>query len=145
MKPIVTWVVLANARSATVVAHLGPGNGLTAVSDQTWQAPEVPMPRDKAGVGHSIGGPGVSAVAQTQPKELAESRFAKDIVEGLIEARRGRRFDRLILISGPHMLGLLRANLDASLSAVLVGAIPKDLSAQPLDHVETHLGELIAV
>lgn len=145
MKPFVTWVVLANARSARVYAHLGPGNGLTAVSDRNWQAPEIPMPRDKAGVGHSIGGPGVSAVTNTQPKELADNRFAKDVVKGLSEARLGKRFDRLILISGPHMMGLLRANLDAQLSAVLIGEIPKDLSAQPLGDVETHLGELIAV
>lgn len=145
MKPIVTWVVLANARSARVYAHLGPGNGLTAVSDQNWQAPEVRMPRDKASVGHSIGGPGVSAVAQTQPKELADSHFAKEIVEGLSEARLRKRFDRLILIAGPHMMGLLRANLDAPLSAALIGDIAKDLSAQPLGDIETHLGELIAV
>ena len=145
MKPIVTWIVLANARVARIYAHMGPGKGLTAVSDQNWQAPEVRMPRDKAGIGHSIGGPGVSAVAQTQPKDLADSLFAKDIVEGLSKARRGKRFDRLILIAGPHMMGLLRANLDAPLSAALIGDIPKDLSAQPLGDVETHLGALIAV
>jgi protein required for attachment to host cells len=126
-------------------ANLGPGKGLTALGDQNWQAPEVSFPRDKAGFGHSIGGPGVSAVAHIQPKELADSRFAKDIAQGLSKARVGKRFDRLILISGPHMMGLLRANLDAPLSAVLIGEIPKDLSAQPLSEVEIHLGELIAV
>jgi protein required for attachment to host cells len=145
MKPIVTWVVLANARVANVYAHMGPGNGLTAVGDQSRHAPEIPMPRDKAGVGHSIGGPGVSAVAQKSPKEMAENRFAKEVIDGLSEARRRKRFDRLVLIAGPHMMGLLRANLNGPLSAVLIGEIPKDLSAQPLGDIETHLGELIAV
>lgn len=83
------------------------------------------MPRDKAGVGHSIGGPGVSAIAQTQPKDLADSLLAKDIVEGLSEARLGKRFDRMILIAGPHTMGLRRANLDAPLSGELIGGIPQ--------------------
>lgn len=145
MKPIVTWVVLANARVANVYAHMRPGKGLTAVGDQNRQAPQIPMPRDKAGIGHSIGGPGVSAVAQKSPKEMADSRFAREIVDGLSEACRRNRFDRLVLIAGPHMMGLLRANLNGSLLAVLIGEIPKDLSAQPIGDIETHLGEVIAV
>lgn len=145
MKPIVTWVVLANARVANVFAHMGPGNGLTAVDDQSRHAPDIPMPRDKAGVGHSIGGPGVSAVSQKSLKETADNRFAKVIVDGLSEACRRNRFDRLVLIAGPHMMGLLRANLNAPLSAVLIGEIPKDLSSQPIGDIEAHLGELIAV
>ncbi|MFK7878269.1 host attachment protein [Roseobacter sp.] len=145
MKPIVTWVVLANARVANVYAHMGPGNGLTAVGDQSRHAPEIPMPRDKAGVGHSIGGPGVSAVAQKSPKEMAENRFAKEVIDGLSEACRRKRFDRFVLIAGPHMMGLLRAHLKGPLSAVLIGEIPKDLSAQSIGDIETHLGELIAV
>ena len=79
------------------------------------------------------------------PKEMAENRFAKEVIDGLSEARRRKRFDRLVLIAGPHMMGLLRANLNGPLSAVLIGEIPKDLSAQPLGDIETHLGELIAV
>jgi protein required for attachment to host cells len=145
MKPVVTWVVLANVRAAKVYVHRGPGNGLTAVGDQSWQAQDVPTPRDKPGIGHSIGGPGVSAVEQTSPKELADNRFAKDVAADLSIARLANRFDRLILICGPHMLGLLRANLDAPLTAALLGEIPKDLSAQSLSDIETHLGELIAV
>lgn len=145
MKPVVTWVVVANARAARVLAHLGPGKGVSAVSNQSWQAPEAPMLRDKAGIGHSIAGPGVAAVEQTQPQALNDSRFAKDVIGHLSEACLAKKFDRLILISGPYMLGLLRSNLDAPLRAALLGEIPKDLSAQPLEDVETHLGKLIAV
>ncbi len=145
MKPIVTWVVLANARAARVYAHLGSGNGLTAISDQSWQTREVSMPRDKPGVGHSICGPGALAVKQILPKELVDDRFAKDVVADLSVARLNNRFDRLILICGPYMLRLLRANLDAHLIATLLGEIPKDLSTQSLSNIETHLGELIAV
>lgn len=145
MKPIVTWVVLANARSAKVLTHLGPGKGLTPVNGQTWQAPETKAPQDKAGVGHSIAGPGVAAVEQTDPQDINDARFAKTVIEQVAKAHVDKRFERLILIAGPHMLGLLRANLDTSLRAVLLGEMSKDLSNQSLSAVEKHLGGLIAI
>ena len=145
MIPVVTWMLLANARSAKVVAHHGPGKGLTAVSGQTWNAPETSIPQDRAGVGHSIAGPGVAAVGQTDPQDINDARFAKTVIEQVRTAHAEKRFDRLILIAGPHMLGLLRANLDTSLRGILLGEMPKDLSNQPLSAVEKHLGELIAV
>lgn len=145
MKPVVTWVLLANARTARVLEHRGLGKGLTALAGQTWSADAPRAPRDKAGVGHSIAGPGIAAVAQSDLQKLNDASFAKTLVGHLSRARQDAKFDRLILIAGPHMLGLLRQDLDASLRAVLSGEISKDLSNQTLADVETHLGELIAL
>jgi hypothetical protein len=62
MKPVVTWVVLANARTIRVLAHRGTGKGLAAMAGQMWHAPDVSLPNYRAGVGSSIAGPGVSAI-----------------------------------------------------------------------------------
>lgn len=145
MKPIVTWVVLANAKTVRVVAHNGPGKGLTALAGEIWHATEILTANDKAGFGHSIAGPGVAAVQQTNRKLVHDTLFAKEVIDHLSKDCVSKKFDRLILISGPHMLGILRASLDGPLRAALVGEIPKDLSAQSLIDVETHLGEFIAV
>jgi len=145
MKPVVTWVVLANARTAKVLAHRRPGKGLSPVSGKIWQAPEASMPRDKAGVGHSVSGPGIAAVEQTHPQDLNDARFAKEVLGHVSKARLDKQFDRLILLAGPHMLGLLRTHLDPALRATLLGEIPKDLSHLPISDVEEHIGELIAV
>ena len=145
MKPVVTWVVLANARAIRVLSHQGQGNGLTALAGQCWHAPEASMPRDKAGIGHSIAGPGVAAVEQKNATKINDIRFAKEVIAKLSEAYLAKKFDRLILISGPHMLGLLRANIDVPLRAALIGEIAKDLSAQSLTQIEIHLGQLIAI
>ncbi len=145
MKPVVTWVLLANARAARVLENKGMGKGLTALAGQAWSADAARAPRDKAGVGHSIAGPGVAAVEQPDLQKLNDAHFAKDLVEHLTKARQDTKFDRLILIAGPHMLGLLRQDLDTPLRAVLLGEIPKDLSNQPLADIENHLGELIAI
>ena len=145
MKPIITWVVVGNARTISVLAHQGSGNGLTAVADQQWHAPEIAASKDRAGVGHSIAGPGIAAVEQTDSKLVHDTRFAKEAVSHLSAAYLSKKFDRLIVVAGPYMLGLLRENLDAPLREALIGDIPKDLSAQSLTDIETHLGELMAV
>jgi protein required for attachment to host cells len=145
MKPIITWVVLANAKATRVLSHQGPGKGLTVVAGKKWQSDKANLPRDKAGVGHSIGGPGVAAVEQSDARLLKDTRFAKEIVADLSKDYQAKRYHRLILASGPHMLGLLRGEIEGPLRKALMGEIPKDLSAIPLDQVEKHLGELIAV
>lgn len=145
MKPVITWIVLANARSTRVVTHQGPGKGLAALDGKIWYADKPSEPRDQAGVGHSIAGPGIAAVEQSDARLINDTRFAKKIVAQLSKDYQAKSFDRLILVSGPHMLGLLRAEIDGVLKRALIGAIAKDLSAQPMEKIETHLGELIAI
>lgn len=145
MKPVVTWVVLANARSAKVLENLGPGKGLVPLSDYTWHAPEAGLPKDNAGLGHSIAGPGRAAVEQTDPQDIVDAKFAKTVVGDIAKAHSAKRFERLVLISGPHMLGLMRSCVGSELQRAIVGELPKDLSSQPTHTVADHVGEMIAV
>ncbi|MBW4706291.1 host attachment protein [Roseobacter sp. YSTF-M11] len=145
MKPVVTWIVLANAREARVVAHHGPGKGLVELPEQRWRAEKAPQPRDRAGVGHSIAGPGIAAVEQSDAQLHIDTRFAQDIVRRLGRSLDAKHFERLVLVAGPHMLGLLRAHLTDRLRDVITGEIVKDLSTQPMDVLEARLGDVIAV
>lgn len=145
MKPIVTWIVLINSRMARVCENRGPGKGLVTLENRHWHAAEVSAPRDKAGRGHNIVGPGVAAVEQTDRQLQSDIGFAREVSGHLLHDFSARRFDRLIIVAGPHMLGLLRAHLDDRLKAVTVGEVAKDLSAQPPDALEGHVGEVIAV
>lgn len=144
MKPIVTWVVLVTSRAAHVVANNGPGKGIVALGDKSWQAKPAVGYSSEAGIGHSIAGPGVSAVDQGDPQGHADQTFAKDIAHHLEAALARDEFDRLVIVSGPHMLGLMRKSLTQPLHGVLVGEIAKDLSALPLDILKDHLGDVIA-
>lgn len=145
MKPVVTWIVLANARSAKVLAHFGFSKGLVPVADQEWVAPKVPVAKDRAGLGHSIAGPGVAAMEQTDLKAVYDAKFAKTIITHIAKAQAEKRFDRLIVIASPHMLGLLRSQFTKPIRDVLVGEVSKDLLHQPCNAVAHHLDELIAV
>lgn len=145
MKPIVNWIVLANARMAKICENRGPGKGLVPLAGKQWHAEAVETPRDKAGRGHNIAGPGTAAVEQTDPQLQSDIRFAREISDHLVQAYSDGAFDRLIIASGPHMLGLLRTHLDERLLAITVGEIAKDLSAQPSAAVEGHIGEVLAI
>jgi protein required for attachment to host cells len=145
MKQLVTWIVLANSREVSLAENRGPGKGVHLVEGQTWQAEPVELPRDEAGVGHSIAGPGKSAVEQKDPQHKAEMGLAKEVCDALAKAFTAKKFDRLILVAGPKMLGLLRSKIDDSLVPAIAGEIAKDLSAQPMDALERQIGEVIAV
>lgn len=145
MKPVVTWVLVANARAAKVLENRGPGKGLTELRKVSFIADERARPRDRAGVGHSIAGPAVSAVDRVDEKHKVDARFAHTICDRLNKAFAAQEFDRLVLVTGPHMLGLLRDDIDKSLRRVLSGEIAKDLSGQPVDALIQHVGEVVAV
>ncbi|WP_298975374.1 host attachment protein [uncultured Roseobacter sp.] len=145
MKPVVTWVVLANARAARALENRGPGKGLVDLNGMNWLAEPATVPRDRAGVGHSSAGPGISAVEQSDPQIHADKRFAQTVSEKLSKAFTAKKFDRLVIVAGPRMMGLMRSSLDHRVRASVTGEIAKDLSALPLDVVETHLGEIIVV
>ena len=144
MKPIVTWVLVANTQKASVLENRGPGKGLAALSDMDFQSDKAELPRDKAGVGHSIAGHGAAAVEQSNPQEKIDALFAHEVVGHLSRALSKHKFDRLIVAAGPHMLGLLREEYDELLKAVLAGEIDKDLSNQTADAVASHVDKIIA-
>ena len=145
MKPIVTWILLANTPEASVLVNRGPGKGLAVLDGVTFRSEEAADPRDKAGVGHSIAGHSVSAVEQANPQNKVDAEFARKLAD-LLSGRLGaNQFDRLIVVAGPHMLGCLRASFDDALKAALVGEIDKDLSGQSADAVASHIEGIIAV
>ncbi len=145
MKPIVTWALIADTRSAKVIENRGPGKGLQPVTANVWEAAAARPYSSEAGIGHSIAGPGRTAVDQGDPQENANVQFARNIVRALGLAHEDKSFDRLILVAGPHMLGLLRKAMSDSLNEVVVAELAKDLTDVPLKDLERHLGEAIAV
>ena len=145
MKPIVTWVLVANTQNANVLENRGPGRGLSQVSGLGMHPDRAELPRDRAGVGHSIGGPGVSAVEHADPQGKVDAAFAREVAGQMSGALAANRFDRLIVAAGPEMLGLLRNSFDTAVQSVVIGEIDKDLSNQDAKEVASHIEDVIAV
>lgn len=145
MKPKTTWILLANARTTRVVQHRGVGQGLTELDDMTWHADPPVEYSDRAGMGHSSAGPGVSAVDQGDPQEQADLAFAKVVCERLESAAQSRKFDNLVICAGPHMLGLLRKHMSEPLRGTITEEISKDFSSHDLKKLEENLSSVLRI
>lgn len=65
--------------------------------------------------------------------------FARHIAEVLAQAHQQGRFDRLVIISPPRFLGILREVLPQSVQATVVAQISKDLVHEHLSAVRAEI------
>jgi len=93
----------------------------------------------RGGVAHHATG------GENTPRKVEASKFAHQIVEDLDTDRLHGQYDRLVVVSGPAFLGLLRSNMPKALQAAVVLEVEKDLvhsTDQAIrDHIPRLLGE----
>ncbi|MDY6944657.1 MAG: host attachment protein [Pseudomonadota bacterium] len=96
----------------------------------------------QGGSGHHHG---VTGEKSTVQHEL--TLFAKEVARRIETDRARNEFDRLVLVAGPKMLGLLRQSLSSPTQSLLAGEISKDilrqgpeviLKAVPIEAFETY-------
>lgn len=145
MKPLKTWIVLADATTLRLAVSEGPGKGVYGLPDPGLVAPPVTELSDEPGMTHSPAGPNRGGISEPDLKGQADAAFADDIAQFLDKARAKGAFDRFILIAPPAMLGTLRQKLPPQLRAAMHADIAKDLTHLPLHDLPKHLADVIAV
>lgn len=145
MKPLKTWIVLADAKSLRLAMNEGPGKGVYGLPDPGLVAPPVTELSDEPGVVYASVGPNRGGITEPDLKEQAQVAFAEIIVGFLKKALKDGQFDRFILFAPPAMLGVLRDKLTPELKAHLHAEVAKDLTHLPLDDLPDHLAGVIAV
>jgi len=149
MKAKVTWILVADGGTAKVFEHLGPGKGLTTVTDLKFeqehlQAREINS--DRPGRSYSSVGPGRSAIEpSSDPVEVRERRFVEHVADVLDGKLHEGAFHRLIVAAAPSALGDLRPAFSKALRDVIAVELPKDLTRLPTPDLEAHLAEHLAV
>ena len=145
MKPIVTWVLLANAGMARVVANHGPGKGLVPMAGKTWHADEPVEYSDQPGTEKTGNTPGSVSLSTGDPKDLAETVFSVHVASELAASAQKGEFDRLIVSAGPSMLGKLRAAIPQGVKDKVTAEVDKDLTHIKVEDLASHLQDVIAV
>lgn|SRR5690606_1651763 len=149
MKPIVTWVLIADGAAAKVFRNTGPGKGLEAIRELQFE--EEPLQArdimsDRQGRSFSSAGAGRSAMDHpSDPVQLREERFVKSVTEVLDKKCLEGAFDRLIIAAAPTALGDIRGALTDRLKQSLLAELPKDLTNVPTPQLEKHFADLLAV
>lgn len=149
MKPIRTWIVVADGARARFFLHEGIGKGLKPAVDEE-MARDLPPNReivtDKPGRSADPGGSSRHGFAPTVDyHQFEKARFARQVADVLEKARARDAFDRLVLVAPPKTLGELRQELSKATHERVHGELNKDLTHMEPKELEKPLGEVMAV
>ncbi|MCF1743374.1 host attachment protein [Paradevosia shaoguanensis] len=149
MKPVVTWIVIADGTQARVFENAGPGKGLAPVDglrleEEALKTSEIVT--DRQGRSYSSVGHGRSAIEpRTDPAEYRETEFARRVAALLDEKHAEHAFKRLIIAAAPTTLGDLRKALSAATRSAIMAEMPKDLTNMPRQQLDKQFGDLLAL
>jgi protein required for attachment to host cells len=117
------WVIAADASRARVLQVASP-NKLAEVA--SLDNPDGRMhERDLVTDAYPRNSP---AGEETSPVEQATRMFVKRIGDYLEKARTARRYDELVVIAPPRILGALRKEYGKEVGKLVTQELPKDLS-----------------
>lgn len=148
MKPIRTWVLVADGKRARILENLGPGKGLKSVEGLEFSnaLPSGDEGANERGRTFESATPARSSLEPpTDPERLSKRRFAADLGRAVRTKLEDGAYDRLVLVAPAQMLGELRAEIDEHVRKVVTGDLSADLTHMKDDEVARHLGAVFAV
>ncbi len=128
MKPVRTWILIADGARARVVMNDGPGHGIKPVKGMKFE-----IDNDN------------SRDADQETYEDDKRQFAEELGQSLSKKLRKNEFDRMIIFASPAMLGELRHSLSSQVMDKVVEQVPKDLTHVPNKDLPKHLEMMLAV
>ncbi|MFO1189907.1 MAG: host attachment protein [Alphaproteobacteria bacterium] len=146
---VTTWILVADGARARLLVNEGPGKGIRPL-----EAHENPHMHDRT---RDLGTerPGRVQESANAARHSMEPRvdwhtwekhlFAKGLAESLNAAAAAGKFDRLVLVAPPHILGELRVALNKKVREKISGEINKDLTHMPDRDLLAPLGDVLAV
>lgn len=147
MKPINTWIIVADGARARVLANKGMGKGLSPVSDLNFEGDHSArrdIMSDKPGRSFESASPVRHAMEpSSDPHGILKERFVAHLSD--VVSQRHDEFDRAILIAPPKVLGLLRKALPPVVRDKVYHELAKDLTNLPNAELPEHLEDFIKV
>jgi len=149
MKPVKTWILVADGARARIVVNEGPGKGVKQLEGADFRA-EHPssgdVMADRPGRSFESSGSGRHAMEPTSDAHrLAKQAFVKEIAGFLQRQAQKKSFDRLIILAPPQALGDLRAALSDAVRTLVTAELAKDLTPVPNEDLAKHLSDVLAV
>jgi protein required for attachment to host cells len=143
MKPIRTWVLIADAARARVFETMGKGTGLAMVPNMSLDAELAPsrtLGTDRPG--RTFESVGSARHALESPSDLhreQKRQFARRIADAIEERHAAESFDRLVVVAPAVTMGDLRAALSEKVRAAVITELVADLTNTPVSELPAHL------
>jgi protein required for attachment to host cells len=143
MKPIRTWVLIADAARARVFETRGKGTGLTVVPDMSLDAELAPshlLGTDRPGRSfESVGRTRHAMESSSDPHREQKRQFARRVAHAVEDRQTAGSFDRLVLVAPAVTMGDLRIALSDKVKAAVVAELVADLTHTPVSELGAHL------
>jgi protein required for attachment to host cells len=88
---------------------------------------------------HARLGPRRSAVEETDWHRLAEDRFAAEIADALYRLAHAQRFQRLIVVAPPKVLGTLRQSFHKEVRERVEAEVSNEVASYSLNDIRNEL------
>jgi len=145
MKPVRTWILIADSKAARVMENCGVGKGLSQVSGKVFRAMKRVGFSDQEGRSFNSGSGAHHKLEPHHGEDPVIQNHVRQIVQSLIKSHQAREFDRLIICAAPATLGLIRCQLPSQLKKLTIAELDKDLTnIRPID-LPDHFKEVLAI
>jgi protein required for attachment to host cells len=128
-------VLVGDGRKALLLRNHGTPSSPNLVVESEFEQDNPPtreLGTDRPGRKHGTDGVSRTAIEETDQHQRAEQRFAARIADTLYQLGHAQRFQSLVVVAPPRMLGDLRAALHPEVAQRVVGEVPKDLLSHSL-------------
>ena len=126
-----TWIIAADESRARVLQVLDREQRLSEIDDlvnPAGRAQDRELQTDaEPRFNGSQGGPASDSERQGAVEHSART-FAKEVGRYLDKARNEHRYDQLIIVAPPKVLGMMRKELGKEVEKLVADELPKDLS-----------------
>jgi len=138
MRMPVSWIIVADNSCARIFARGKQQTRLLEIADLSHPAGRMTQvaqhDSDRPGRSYDSAGKGRHAMEpRTSRKQKESALFAKQIAE-FTELHKAE-FDDLIIVCAPGLLGLLRKQMDKSVTAKIAREIRKDIAHMDVDSI----------
>jgi len=132
-------VLVGDGQKALFLRNKGTAHRVELVVEQVLERDNPPTREqgtDRPGRSNASVGVARSAMEETDWHTIAEERFAGELADALYRYAHANRFEKLVIIAPPKILGNLRKALHAEVTARVTAEIPKELTSHPVAEIE---------
>lgn len=145
-KPPKTWVLVADAARGLIfeLKQQGGTPALDFVDKVVMPHDEATEPSDRPGRFPDPSMGQRSAVGEQDYGQREREAHAKLLADRLLGARRGGRFERLVVVAPPQVMGLLRGAWANEVAQCVAAEVTEDLTKHPVARIEAHLAGVLS-
>ncbi|MGQ0685530.1 host attachment family protein [Bradyrhizobium sp.] len=132
-------VLVGDGQKALFLRNRGNPQRVSLVVEEILERDNPPtraQGTDRPGRTNASVGAARSAMEESDWHHIAKERFATELSDALYRHAHANRFDKLIVIAPPKILGDLRKAFHAEVSARIAAEVPKELTSHPVAEIE---------